>query len=271
MRHYVLIDSSVVIYDIEKLMEPYRDLPQERMDNILMARLFYINSCDWLNIYKKGDFYPIWLFDCPIRGKYWRHSYLKNTGIKYKHSRKSKTDYWWHIKSYLLKTINNYGWKSLGVRGYEADDIASLMVRVINNSDHITLGTIDTDWLGMVSDNTDWFSLFDYSWLPRVKEFIRYRGNISDINKWAKKALKIKSDFLVPSDIWSHKSKKGDRSDNLPPNSPIEVINLFNPPPKFDLLSKGLKLDNIMDSSACYGGGSKASDYLLSVGAKLYP
>lgn len=128
--------------------------------------------------------------------------------------------------------------------GYEADDVAAAIVRAndeLAEPHQITLCTIDSDWLGMVSDRVRWFCLHGYH--PRL------RDSVDVINAWWTRKTYGKSAPLdVPTDMWARKVVEGDKSDNLPKGSPAEVIDLFNPPQEHKLwLDKGTR--TLIDSA----------------------
>ena len=85
---------------------------------------------------------------------------------------------------------------------------------------NIVLATVDTDWMGLIDNNTTWFCLRGYD--PRI------RYSMDHINGWSARRLGVQ--LSCPSDIWNVKTIQGDASDNLPPGSPLEVISLVEPP-----------------------------------------
>jgi hypothetical protein len=88
----------------------------------------------------------------------------------------------------------------------------------------VLLYTIDTDWLQLVGDGVWWCNTSIQE--PRIrgeKEAIIYIKN------------RLKSTVKSAQEIVDVKMLKGDRSDNLPPNSPRWAIDLMNPPVKYNL------------------------------------
>jgi hypothetical protein len=129
------------------------------------------------------------------------------------------------IRKVTLETLKTFG--ALDKKGYEADDMASLVVRLAGDEEDIILLTVDTDWLGLCSDRTTWVCATGYA--PRVRMMLD-----GSMNAWASKRLK--TTLEQPRDIWAIKVEQGDKSDNLPPGSPIGVIDLLAPVADHDLM-----------------------------------
>lgn len=166
---------------------------------------------------------------------YWRADYVANhyrdlgiEGPAYKGGRPTKEPEWFEVeeagKSYLTQPGSPFRW--LRIPGYEADDLAGAIVRATEGlGRRVYLHTVDTDWLGLVSERVTWFNMGP--WTPRK------RGPLEAL-RWAYKTWEIIA--LKPSDIWWLKQAYGDSSDNLLPGSPIEVISLLEPPSQYDPL-----------------------------------
>lgn len=178
----------------------------------------------------------------------------------YKGGRKLPTTAFKRLKRKAYKLLADRGYQLFSAKGYEADDIASYICRKFPE-EHLALLTVDTDWMGLVSDRIYWYEMGNRK--PR------YRYHLQHINQWAIKRLKVELD--KPSDIWKVKSIQGDRSDNLPPGSPIEVIDLLHPPKEYDLMvsqpfnSLGPHLKTKEEK------GLRALTCLMKMGVKPYP
>lgn len=277
-KHTVIIDSSVVVYHVYDLLDSMAfwtdQFSHEKRQSIMKAIFCYVNSCDWLANNKKGEWNPIWVMDRKKDGQYWRHEYLKDYGINYKSGRTTKPDNWYNIMGFLSTMLDcgTGNWKSLGVPGYEADDMAALICRANTRDNYITLATIDTDWMGLVKEGkVDWYSIWDFCKHGTAKKFVRLRKDMESFNEWAKHRLK--KEFEKPTDLWDYKAKYGDRSDNLPKNSPIEVINLVKPPTEFDpiLRYKNLAKSLIKSKSTVYERPQHALEYLAKYSIPVYP
>ena len=157
-------------------------------------------------------------------------SLLKDLEIHYKAGRKLSEYSFTKLKRFVLKTIKDAGWTMLSKKGYEADDMAASIIQVnktLEEPKNIMMLTIDTDWLGMVSDNVHWFCQHGY--YPRMRDDMR------SLNIWATKRLGVTIE--KPTDIWVVKGDQGDKADNIPPSKGalLPVIDLFNPPQEFKL------------------------------------
>ena len=181
--------------------------------------------------------------------------------IKYKAGRKFPDPGFTRLKEAIKRYCHRSGWNTLEYRGYEADDIAAAIVATNPASDDVILATVDSDWLGLVSPNVTWFCLGGYT--PRV------RASIEDINQW--RARKKDRLLEAPSDLWGAKTVEGDASDNLPPGTPLEVIDLFHPPQEYDLKADPRFLG---DMSTCVAyepvDSGKALAYLINIGIRPF-
>lgn len=147
--------------------------------------------------------------------------------IHYKAGRSLPTYQFTKLKKAMIGVAKEWGLPMIGVDGYEADDLASLFVRVKADDHRVVLATIDSDWMGLISPSVDWFCT--HGWSPRVRTMANY-------NSWCFRRLG--EGFELPSGIWAYKAIWGDKSDNLPPGSPIEVIDLLQPPLEHDLMNR---------------------------------
>lgn len=120
--------------------------------------------------------------------------------------------------------------------GYEADDFAGAFVYLKRLNQklpggkpelgdrEIWLYTVDSDWMQLVGDGVTWYNTGP--WEPRIRGPIETAG-------WALKRLKVH--ISHPSQIVDTKMKQGDKSDNLPPNTPRYMIDLMVGHPEYHL------------------------------------
>lgn len=277
-KHTVILDASVIVYHTYDLLDSmafWSDaFSHDKRQSILKALFCYVNSCDWLGQIQRGNWNPIWVLDRKRDGLYWRHEYLKNHSIEYKAGRTTKPDHWYNILGALTSLLDIGGgpWKSLSVLGFEADDMASLLVQSSPLGNYTTMATIDTDWMGLIDEGlVDWYSIWDFQKYGNAKNFIRHRFNMETINEWAMQRLK--KTFNKPTDLWDYKAKYGDKSDNLPSNSPIEVIDLVKVPAKYNLIKTHKKIAKalIKSKSTVYERPEHALSYLAKYSIPIYP
>jgi len=125
------------------------------------------------------------------------------------------------------------------------------------------LATVDSDWMGLISPRTMWFCLKGYE--PRV------RHSEESINGWATRRLKTA--LTHPSQLWDVKSTQGDKSDNLPAGSPLDVISLLEPPDQYKLWLNSdfqTRLSLVFDNPTRPIPAAKAIEYLQRQGFRAF-
>ena len=203
------------------------------------------------------------------RDHYTIEAFCKKLCVKYKSGRKLPTNIFNRIKARVYKDIEKFKstYPSIGISGYEADDLAAAYVKLSDGEENILLLTVDSDWLGMVSENVSWMCMYGYS--PRV------RGDLASINDWSQSRLgKL---LKKPSEIWEVKSEKGDASDGIPahPNHAYKpIIDLFNPPDRYKIWCDASKAFQVLqainyDYTPNNVHGQVAREYLQSIGINL--
>lgn len=152
--------------------------------------------------------------------------------ISYKGGRKFPDYSFTKMKKYVHRLTQDMGYAWLGVPGYEADDLAALACKVLNSrGTNVLLLTVDTDWLGLLSHSVSWYCMKGYT--PRLRTLVKDELGVSTFDHWSYKKFGVT--FSDPAELWHYKARVGDKSDNLPAGSPIEVIDLYNPPKKHQL------------------------------------
>ena len=205
---------------------------------------------------------------------YWRTKYLEDRGFPpYKDGRKQKGDDWYKVaeagKKYILDAKCPFHY--LSFPGYEADDVAAALVRV-RAPRLIILSTVDSDWSGLVLDSDQYratnrfeFIKEEYGveptvwWVNHAHWTPRFRDE-AGVRAWTKKRCRI--DIDRPWELWEHKAEEGDKSDNLPPGSPIEVIDLLNPPEEHDILLDKTLSCQVEEVAHSYAANSSKSHIL---------
>jgi hypothetical protein len=127
--------------------------------------------------------------------------------------------------------------------GYEADDVAAGVVQLWRDRrlevDQVFLATCDSDWQGLVCQpDVFWVDVAGYT--PRVRQRTEIYNWLC--SKWAKQSSYLRGQWQPPDPaeftcrhIWEWKRATGDTSDNLPPRSPLYLIDLLDPLPQFRL------------------------------------
>lgn len=276
MKTTIVIDFSVAAHQLHRsIVESAID--RTHYEGVVKAQMVWMMSCAWLGDLKPAqeDVSVVMVMDSK---PYWRTEYLtrpevyeavtdrKPTPIHYKGGRKFPEKSFTKLKKDMERIAAAQGWQMLRLSGYEADDMAAAIVQVnrglsVESQHKLWLITVDTDWLGLVDDNTHWFCM--HGWHPRV------RANLAAVNVWSIKRLK--KSFARPKDIWTYKAAYGDKSDNLPKNTPPEVIDLLNPPEEHKLWTKQpmqgiINKMLVAPSTPKLADVSKATEYLRLMG-----
>lgn len=158
------------------------------------------------------------------RAVYWRHLYYP----EYKGGRKPKPDTWDITTRAVYRAAENLGIPIISEPYFEADDVMAIFHRKKSQwgMRSLCIHTLDTDLLQLVEDGeprTIWYNTMVSN---------RLRDEEATRAYWLKTQ---KRSIESPRDIVDIKTRYGDRSDNLPPNSPRGLIDLIEP---FELLNK---------------------------------
>jgi len=271
----VVIDLSVVVHQISETVA-HDDI--ECMESFVKAQLAWMVSLEWLGTLKSDDASVVLVTD---NKPYWRSAHLMDeavwgavnrtyrgkpvtsTPIHYKAGRKEPTPRLGMIRTLVHKTVGEQGWNQLGVTGFEADDVAAAICVMAPSDCRVILATVDSDWMGLISPRTMWFCLKGYE--PRV------RHSEESINGWATRRLKTA--LTHPSQLWDVKSTQGDKSDNLPAGSPLDVISLLEPPDQYKLWLNSdfqTRLSLVFDNPTRPIPAAKAIEYLQRQGFRAF-
>ena len=186
--------------------------------------------------------------------------------VHYKGGRKFPEKTYTRLKNDVYEICREQGWHLWQTKGYEADDWAAMATRLLRPDEKLILATVDSDWLGLCSANVTWFCMHGY--YPRVRQ------SLADLNLWgAKKGYRA---LKEPRDLWTLKTETGDKSDNLPPGTPREVIDLLAPPSEFDLALtdpwqvKALRAHMDERPALAIGNPANARDFLRRIGSRAF-
>ena len=268
MVHRLIIDTSVIM-KTQTVEETYYRLPERLRLGFLKAIIEYVAS----GVYLDGidEVVPTFVFDWKNEDrKYWRHykyeewldtleskgkfvlvplgdKMVRRKRVPYKYGRKFPSATYAKYAKDFRKVLGDTGFPILGSKGYEADDIAGSLVNRMPEEDTATLVTIDSDWLGLVSDRVDFYNIINYQPSNRWRITLEDVINTNACRDYAHLMNK-------PSDIWKVKSIYGDSSDRLLPGTPLGLISLLEP----TLTPLGCTFTGETTCSK----GNEASDYL---------
>lgn len=250
----IVADFNVLCWDIFNAMGHYNhNYSSTQLDTVLKA-LWAIKLNRGPEFFAPHFYRIVVVDDAP---PYWRETMIKNDPQihnlwlayenKLPHSKRKKSLYkktykgnrppkpdLFHI---VRKAGIYYASKYLiyiKIKSYEADDIAGAIVRLCNLAKggypayanrQTYLWTIDRDWSGLVSDRSKIYWVNTRK--PGLKEIIQ---NVvaKEIHVIEHTAYKLKRNINKPSELYNVKHELGDESDNLPPGTPIEYIDLIN-------------------------------------------
>lgn len=201
MSNIVLIDSGSLafqIYGLAGSMAEARDLAHFAGDWGSFAKLPI--GTDPRRV--------IWCHDSK---PYWRTSHYP----EYKAGRAPKPNEVKLISQYLRGVPGTH----LEGEGWEADDWIASCVRHYSDNHRLFVVTCDSDLMQLVGPNVTWVNTLHHA--PVLRD-------VPEVLAWCHRRLG-EGLCRTPRDIAKVKAEKGDRSDNLPPGSPIGLIDLWNP------------------------------------------
>jgi 5'-3' exonuclease len=223
-----IVDLSVIVRNIDAaIVKVLGKNPQSdsRYHRLLTAMLIEV-LCKPAHIEDLGDSLSYSMVLVKDSKPYWRSAiyplYKKNrravpeqlfTRLKYSISLADK-----------LVTQLKLGF-SLAYDNFEADDIAAAYAKIWRDRQfdyRLVLYTIDTDWLGLVSD------VNNIVWVDASSTYYPYVRDDAGTLEWGlKKKPPIK--ITTPAELFKHKQEKGDAADNLPPGCDFNLIDLITP------------------------------------------
>jgi hypothetical protein len=166
---------------------------------------------------------------------------LKIEDIKtnYKGTRGEKSEEFWLCYNICRDYATTY-FPFFEVEGYEADDLAGSVYRLSRDSEEdsivrqrqIFLATLDRDWSQCVDEaHQIYFANTRYPF-PSEKIQERLVGNEGVMEHTAHK---MGYDITHPSQLASFKVLHSDMGDNLPKGTPIELFDLCEPHPEYNI------------------------------------
>ena len=247
----VIVDYRVVVFSLYYQYQTLKasDLGRVFLDNWLKA--------SWATVLHRGPTALPYIEEQRIvvvsdASPYWKSQYLADRGFpQYKGGRADKTADWYEVNAAGIKYLSspNCPIDFIEIPSYEADDIAGALVR-LNPGRLYLLNTIDSDWQGLVADG-ELNSGQSIEYLSSDRVNIEPTVVWCNLQKWTPRIRteegvrehtlrRMGVQIEKPPEMWEAKTTQGDKSDNLPPGSPIEVISLLSPPPEFDLLNHNI-------------------------------
>ena len=173
-------------------------------------------------------------------------NHAEETGVSYddlkkdyKGTRGEKSEEFWFCYNICRDYATTY-FPFFEAEGYEADDFAGAVYRLSRDSEpesivhkrQIFLATLDRDWSQCVDEaHQIYFANTRYPF-PNEKIQERLVGNEGVIEHTAHR---MGYDITHPSQLAEHKVLHSDMGDNLPKGTPIELFDLCEPHPDFNI------------------------------------
>jgi len=164
---------------------------------------------------------------------------LEDLKTNYKGTRGEKSEEFWLCYNICRDYATTY-FPFFEVEGYEADDLAGSIYRLSRDSEQdstvkkrqIFLATLDRDWSQCVDEaHKIYFANTRYPF-PSEKIQERLVGNAGVIEHTAHK---MGYDITHPSQLASFKVLHSDMGDNLPKGTPVELFDLCEPHPEYNI------------------------------------
>lgn len=236
-------------------------------------KLFWQHKVHYpVEAFPKQKFQIVFVDDIKFKsGNYWRENFLKAHDIdfpKYKGNRKlnERPQLFFDLHQAAVEFAAEEGFPYFSKRGYEADDFAGAIYNIVKKHNgigrEVVFYTVDSDWGQLVNDELG--ILFYYCAFPCWKHKLR---NEAAIIQWFDEKQDVKLSEV--REIVDCKVEYGDKSDNLIPGSPREVIDLANPGrtlPKSTLK----ELEKVLLSDGKTNNPVKAMKTKLYLDRKLY-
>ena len=182
---------------------------------------------------------------CPVVQQAWvNHAEQEGVPVEslkthYKGTRGEKTEEFWFVYNICRDYAKTY-FPFFEAEGYEADDFAGAIYRLSRDSNkktivrkrQIFLATLDRDWSMCVDEaHKIYFANTRY---PRANEKIQERlvGNAGVIEHTQ---YKLGHEISHPSELSAKKSLESDMGDNLPKGTPVELFDLCEPHPEYNI------------------------------------
>lgn len=209
--------------------------------------------------------------DNKLNGQYWRHidePAYKGTRTK----DKDRGIVYGQIRDAGHALVAEFGLPMYTQPLYEADDWAGVIHRAKLNASPGSLaytrelyyGTVDSDWLQLVHDETRQLWANTGPWPSRLKNECETRAYI----------LKREGQTITsPSEIALVKQRCGDSADNLQIGSALHLFDLVNPNPLYDLASTegGLLLAAELDNPEANSRPDVLSKAARWLSSRWYP
>ncbi len=258
----VVWDFNVAVHDVLKWYEKISGSFNPEVEAKLVKGAFALHINRGPSMLPRHTYRMMFAADFRFkdRGNYWRNDIVRSSEIvrqawvdhaeregvnvdtlrtDYKGTRGDKTETFWFVYNICREYAEEY-FPFFEEEGYEADDWAGSVYRLSRDSDpdsiakkrQIFLATLDRDWSMCVADEHQIY--FANTRVPFPKEKIQERlvGNQGVIEHTKHR---MGFDITHPSELPKYKSLHSDEGDNLPKGTPVELFDLCEPHPVYNI------------------------------------
>ncbi len=229
MRNILAVDISVFAFKVHSLFETsdfvkrFGDADPTSYLKCLIAQVLN-NPIDYV-AFDPTTVELVYCFDTKTEQPNGTTGYFRHGEFaEYKAGRSNRPETWYLTIRLMKEYCEKHQLVSLSYPGLEADDAIAEIARKFRGVEgvRVFLVSLDTDILQLVGDNVY------YSWTYEGKGYAKITRMFNEYHAISYVKYKFKRDITHPSQIADIKSELGDKSDNLPPGSPLRLIDLCN-------------------------------------------
>ena len=258
----VIWDFNVAVFHVMNWYEKISGSFKKEVEEKLVRGAFALHINRGPDMLPRHTYRMVFVADCRFKEShnYWRNNVMHTCPVvrqawvdhaeregvdfdelkkDYKGTRGEKSDEFWFVYNICRDYATTY-FPFFEAEGYEADDFAGAVYRLSRDSSEeeivrrrqIFLATLDRDWSQCVDEaHKIYFANTRYPF-PNEKIQERLVGNEGVIEHTAHK---MGYDITHPSQLASFKVLHSDMGDNLPKGTPIELFDLCEPHPEFNI------------------------------------
>jgi hypothetical protein len=258
----VVWDFNVAVFHVMNWYEKISGSFKKEVEEKLVRGAFALHINRGPDMLPRHTYRMVFVADCRFKEShnYWRNNVMQTCPIvqqawidhaeregvdydtlkkDYKGTRGEKSDEFWFVYNICRDYATTY-FPFFEAEGYEADDFAGAVYRLSRDSNEeeivrrrqIFLATLDRDWSQCVDEaHKIYFANTRYPF-PNEKIQERLVGNEGVIDHTAHR---MGYDITHPSQLASFKVLHSDMGDNLPKGTPIELFDLCEPHPEFNI------------------------------------
>jgi len=258
----VVWDFNVAVHDILKWYEKISGSFKPEVEEKLVKGAFALHINRGPSMLPRHTYRMLFVADSRYEhsGNYWRNEVMSTSPVikqawidhaeaegvsvdslrtNYKGTRAPKTDEFWFVYNICRKYAKEH-FPFFEEVGYEADDWCGSIYRLSRDSDadsivkkrQIFLSTLDRDWSMCVDEEHKVY--FANTRIPFPNEKIQARL-VDNAGVIAHTKHRMSFDINHPSELPHFKMLHSDMGDNLPKGTPVELFDLCNPHPEYNI------------------------------------